>query len=83
MEFLQLLWKLCSCLLPFASVLFPPFLLSEKRNLIFTDGKLSITRMVNIPNNHSNWPDKLKHLNSCNQNKRQKVGKEMHNYASY
>lgn len=70
-------------LLLFASILFPPFLFSEKRNLIFTDGKLSIARMVNIPNSHSNWSDKWKYLNSCNQNKQQKVGKEMHNYASY
>lgn len=45
-------------LLFFASILFPPFLFSEKRNLIFTDGKLSIARMVNIPNSHSNWSDK-------------------------
>lgn len=52
MEVAQLL------LLLFASILFPPSLLSEKRNLIFTDGKLSIARMVNIPNSHSNWPDK-------------------------
>jgi len=45
-------------LLLFASVFFPPFLSSEKRNLIFTDGKLSIARTVNIPNSHSNWSDK-------------------------
>lgn len=42
----------------FASILFPPFLFSERRNVIFTDGKLSIARMVNIPNSHSNWSNK-------------------------
>lgn len=45
-------------LLLFASIHICPFLFSEKLNLIFTDGKLSIARMVNIPNSHSNRSDK-------------------------